>query len=211
MSGSRPNPARRPRRPGARTLRVPAPRPAYQPIDDSPVPPPDERVAIGRINAPWGLKGHVKVTPLTANPERFTVGAVVILDGVRARIADIETPLGFPCVLFEGHDGRNAAEALRGLLIEIPESDLPPLPEGEYYTHDLIGMSVVTTTGEPVGVLEQVLVTGANDVYLVRLPDQKDVLIPALGHIVVEVDVPGKRMVIEPVKGLLSGSPEDRE
>ncbi len=175
------------------------------------MPPADERVAIGRINAPWGLKGHVKVTPLTANPERFTVGAVVILNGARARIADIEAPLGFPCVLFEGHEGRNAAEALRGLLIEIPESDLPPLPEGEYYTHDLIGMSVVTTAGEPVGVLEQVLVTGANDVYLVRLPDQKDVLIPALGHIVIEVDVPGKRMVIEPVKGLLSGSPEDHE
>lgn len=72
-------------------------------------------------------------------------------------------------------------------------------------------MAVVTTAGEPVGVLEQVLVTGANDVYLVRLPDRKDVLIPALGHIVIEVDVPGKRMVIEPVKGLLSGSPEDRE
>ena len=187
------------------------PRTPSVPIDDSPVPPPDERVAIGRINSPWGLKGHVKVTPLTANPERITVGAVVILNGVRTRIADIETPLGFPCVLFEGHDGRNAAEALRDALIEIPESDLPPLPEGEYYTHDLVGMSVVTTAGEPVGQLEQVLVTGANDVYLVRLPDRKDVLIPALGHIVIEVDVPGKRMVIEPVKGLLSGSPEDRE
>lgn len=175
------------------------------------MPPPAERVAIGRINAPWGLRGHVKVTPLTTNPERFTVGAAVILNGARVRIADIETPLGFPCVLFEGHRGRDAAEALRGALIEIAESDLPALPEGEYYTHDLIGMSVVTTAGDPVGRLEQVLVTGANDVYLVRLPGQKDVLIPAVGHIVVEVDVPGKRMVIEPVKGLLGESPEDRE
>lgn len=153
----------------------------------------------------------MKVTPLTANPDRFTEGAVVILKDTRVHIIDIETPLGFPCVLFEGHEGRTAAEALRGALIEIAESDLPPLPEGEYYTHDLVGMAVVTTAGEPVGVLEQVLVTGANDVYLVRLPDRKDVLIPALGHIVIEVDVPGKRMVIEPVKGLLSGSPEDRE
>lgn len=153
----------------------------------------------------------MKVTPLTANPDRFTEGAVVILKDTRVRIIDIETPLGFPCVLFDGHEGRTAAEALRGALIEIAESDLPPLPEGEYYTHDLVGMAVVTTAGEPVGVLEQVLVTGANDVYLVRLPDRKDVLIPALGHIVIEVDVPGKRMVIEPVKGLLSGSPEDRE
>ena len=168
-------------------------------------------MAIGMINSPWGLKGHVKVTPLTANPERFTEGAVVILKNARVRILDIETPLGFPCVLFEGHEGRSAAEALRGALIEIAESDLPPLPEGEYYTHDLIGMAVVTTAGDSVGVLEQVLVTGANDVYLVRLPDRKDVLIPALGHIVIEVDVAGKRMVIEPVKGLLSGSPEDRE
>ena len=168
-------------------------------------------MAIGRINAPWGLKGHVKVTPLTTNPERFVVGAVMLLKGVRARIEDIETPLGFPCVLFEGHEGRNAAEALRGVIIEIAETDLPPLPEGEYYAHDLVGMDVVTTSGGSVGRLEQVLVTGANDVYLVRLPNQKDVLIPALEHIVIEIDVPGKRMVIEPVKGLLSGSPEDRE
>ena len=65
------------------------PRTPSAPIDDTPVPPPDERVAIGRINSPWGLKGHVKVTPLTANPERITVGAVVILNGVRARIEDI--------------------------------------------------------------------------------------------------------------------------
>lgn len=153
----------------------------------------------------------MKVTPLTTNPERFVEGATVILKGARSRILDIETPLGFPCVLFEGHEGRNAAEALRGVMIEIAEVDLPSLPEGEYYAHDLIGMDVVTTSGAAVGRLEQVLVTGANDVYLVRLPDQKDVLIPAVGHIVIEIDVPGKRMVIEPVKGLLSGSPEDRE
>ncbi len=181
------------------------------PIDDTPVPPPSERVAVGRINSPWGLKGHVKVTPLTANPDRIVVGAVLILNGVRVRILDIETPLGFPCILFEGHEGRDAAEALRGAIIEIPEADLPSLPEGEYYAHDLIGMSVVTTAGERVGRLEQVLVTGANDVYLVRLPNQKDILIPALEHIVIEIDVPGQRMVIEPVKGLLSGSPEDAE
>jgi len=187
------------------------PRVARPPIDETPVPPPDERVAIGRINAPWGLKGHVKVTPLTSNPERITVGATVILKNARVRILDIEMPLGFPCILFEGHEGRNVAEALRGVMIEVAESELPPLPEDEYYAHDLVGMTVVTTSGEPVGILEQVLVTGANDVYLVRLPDRKEVLIPAIGHVVIEVDVPGKRMVIEPVKGLLSGSPEDRE
>lgn len=168
-------------------------------------------MAVGRINAPWGLRGHVKVTPLTSNPERLVVDATVILKDHRARILDIETPLGFPCILFEGHEGRDAAERLRGVVIEIAEAELPLLPEGEYYTHDLVGMSVVTTGGVGVGRLEQVLVTGANDVYLVRTPEKKEILIPALAQIVIEVDVPGKRMVIEPVRGLLHGSPEDAE
>lgn len=166
---------------------------------------------MGRINAPWGLRGHVKVTPLTSNPDRLVVDATVILKDRRVRILDIETPLGFPCILFEGHEGRDAAERLRGALVEIAEAELPSLPEGEYYTHDLVGMSVVTSGGDEVGRLEQVLVTGANDVYLVRTPEKKEILIPALGHIVLEVDVASGRMVIEPVKGLLHGSPEDAE
>ncbi len=158
---------------------------------------------MGRINAPWGLRGHVKVTPLTSNPDRFRVGATVTVKGRPVRILDIETPQGFPCVRLEGYPDRTAVESLRGELIEISANDLGTLPDDEFYIHDLVGMTVVTTAGDEVGRLIDVLTTGANDVYLVRRPEGREVLIPALNSIVVQVDVAAKRMVIDPVKGLL--------
>ncbi|MEX1021842.1 MAG: ribosome maturation factor RimM, partial [Dehalococcoidia bacterium] len=128
------------------------------------------RVAVGHINAPWGVRGHVKVTPLTGNTERFVRGAEFYVGGVLHRVADVREPRGYPVVLFEGIRGTDDAERLRGTLIEIDESALPPLPEGEHYVHDLIGLAVVTTAGDDLGRLDDVLRTGSNDVYLVRSP-----------------------------------------
>lgn len=161
------------------------------------------RVAVGRINAPWGVRGHVKVTPFTSNPERLTAGAVVLLLGQPTRIIDVRHPRGFPIVLFEGYQDRNAAEELRDSLIEIDAADLPPLPEDEYYIHDLIGLEVVSTEGAVIGRLDDVIGTGANDVYLVKRPGARDVLVPAIEDVVVEVDLERGRVVIEVVPGLL--------
>jgi len=163
---------------------------------------PAERVAVGRANAPWGVGGFVKVTPLTANPERLVAGAVVFVDGIERRIVDVRRPSGYPVVRFEGISNREGAESLRDALIEIDEADLPALPEGEYYVHDLIGLHVVTTTGEAVGTLEEVLQTGSNDVYLVKRPGQKDVLIPAIDGVIIEIDLTAGTLSVEPVPGL---------
>jgi len=160
-------------------------------------------VAVGRINAAWGIKGHVKVTPYGTNPARFRTGATVLVNGEPRRILDVATPKGFPCVLFEGYEDRTAAESLAGVEIEIEETDLPPLPEGEYYVSDLVGLEVATVDGEQVGTLEDVLRTGGNDVYLVRRPDGREALIPAIADVVQRVDLEARRVVIEPLPGLL--------
>lgn len=162
-----------------------------------------ERIAVGRINSPWGLRGHVRITPLTSNPDRFQAGATVLVLGEPARILDVRTPQGYPIVLFEGYQDRNAAELLRDTLIEIEESELPPLPEDEYYIHNLIGLEVISTAGEAIGRIEDVIETGSNDVYVVRRPGARDVLIPAIGSVVLEVDLEAGRIVIEVVPGLL--------
>ena len=159
-------------------------------------------MAVGRINAAWGIKGHVKVTPYGANPDRFQPGTTVLVNGAQTRILDVATPKGFPCVLFEGYEDRTAAESLAGVELEVEETALPPLPEGEYYIDDLVGLEVVTTAGEPVGTLSEVLRTGANDVYLVRRPAGSDALIPAIADVVQRVDLETKRVVIEPLPGL---------
>ena len=161
------------------------------------------RVAVGRINAAWGIKGHVKVTPYGSNPSLFVRGATVLVNDAPTRILDVATPKGFPCVLFEGYEDRTAAESLAGVELEVEEHELPPLPEGEYYVDDLVGLEVVTTDGESVGALAEVLRTGANDVYLVRRADGGEALIPAIADVVQRVDLEARRVVIEPLPGLL--------
>src|SRR5690606_24618549 len=114
-----------------------------------------DRIAVGRINSPWGLKGHGKVTPLTSNPDRLAEGSRVLVRGERRRILEHTEPYGYPMLLLEGYTNRNAAERLRGELLEIEESELPPLPEGEYYIDDLVGLTVVTVEGAEVGELAE--------------------------------------------------------
>ncbi len=163
------------------------------------------RVAVGRINGPWGLRGHVKVTPYTSNAERFRPDSVLLLDGVPSRVLDVRRPKGYPCVQFEGYQDRTAADTLAGTIIEVDASELPELPEGEHYVYDLVGLDVVTTSGDAIGRLHEVLHTAANDVYLVRRPGAADALVPAIADVVVEVDIAGGRMVIDPLPGLLDG------
>lgn len=161
-----------------------------------------ERVAVGRINAPWGVRGHLKVTPLTDNPERLAKGAEVYVAGEPRRIVDVRYPRGFPVVLFEGVTPE-AAEKLRGALVEIDESALLPLPEGEYYIHDLIGLTAMTPEGEPLGTVDDVLRTGSNDVYVVKRPGKPDLLVPVLEGIVGDVDLAAGTVEVTPVPGLL--------
>jgi len=161
------------------------------------------RVAVGRINSLWGLNGFVKVTPLTSNPERLQPGSVVLVRGRPTRIIEVVAPQGYPIIRFEGYPDRTSAERLRGTLIEIDETDLPPLAEDEYYVDDLVGLDVVTQDGDVVGRLAEVLGTGANDVYVVTREGKKDALVPVIDGVVLTVDLEARRVVIDPVPGLL--------
>jgi len=164
-----------------------------------------ERIVVGRINSTWGLKGHVKVTPFTSNEQRLVTGAGLIVAGQRRIALEVVRPQGYPIIRFEGYSDRTAAETLRDELIEIDADDLPPLPEGEYYVDDLRGLTVVSADGTEIGTLADVLTTGANDVYVVKRPGEKDALIPAIPDVIQSVDLEAKRMTIEPLPGLLEG------
>ena len=163
------------------------------------------RIAVGRINSTWGLRGHVKVTPLTSNPQRLQPGAVLLIRGEPREVIDVTYPKGYPCVVFAGYEDPNTAAELSGTLIEIDEDELPPLPEGEFYVHDLVGLAVVDGEGAALGRLAEVIRTGANDVYIVRREGERDVLIPAIPDVVMEIDLAAGRMRIEVIPGLLEG------
>jgi 16S rRNA processing protein RimM len=154
-------------------------------------------VAVGWVAAPWGVRGDLKVQPLTDFPERFQRGAALWVQGRRIEVQRSRWSRGFVYLGLSGIDSRNAAEELRGALLEVPESDLTPLPEGQYYRFQVIGLEVRTPEGRSLGRVAEILSTGSNDVYVVR-GGPRELLIPAIEDVVKEVDVEGGRLVVEP-------------
>ena len=162
--------------------------------------------AIGSIVAAHGIRGEVKVTPLTDFPERFTQGQRVFVGNepelTETKIAAARPHQGGFLVKLASVPDRNAAELLRGQYLFIPEDEAMPLSEDENYVHDLLGIAVVNEAGEPIGVMKDVLFTAANDVYVIAGPEG-EILIPALRTVVLGVNLEERRMVVRLPDGLL--------
>ena len=156
-------------------------------------------VAVGRILAPFGLKGELKVQSLTENPTRFAPGSRLFAGQQPVTVARARSAQGYVYLTFKGYADRTNAERLGQLILQVPEADLPPLPAGEYYRFQLVGLAVLTREGEALGTLAEVIETGANDVYRVVGPDGAETLLPALDDVIVEVDLDGRRMVVDPL------------
>ena len=146
------------------------------------------------------MRGELKVEPLTDFPERFRRGASVWIEG-RAYTVSLSRsqPPGLLLQL-EGVTTRERAADLRGRYLEVPERDLPEL-EGAYYRFEIVGLEVFDTSGASLGRVEDVIETGANDVYVVR-DAESELLVPAIDTVVKEIDVAGGRMVVEVLEGM---------
>jgi 16S rRNA processing protein RimM len=105
----------------------------------------------------------------------------------------------------EGINGSHIAGGFRKAIIEIDAEALPPPPEGMYYGHQLIGIKVVTIDGDEIGTINEIIETGANDVYGVKpaSPDKQDVMIPALKDVIVSVDLEAGIMTVKVPNGLI--------
>jgi 16S rRNA processing protein RimM len=134
---------------------------------------------------------------LYCRPERAVEG------GIRELTLKAAQPHGRVWLAqFEEIQDREAARALSGSEILLPESMLPPLDEGEYYHYQLIGLSVEKLDGSFVGTITSIMETGSHDVYVIRDRD-KEFLIPAVEEVIREIDLVGRRVVIDPPEGLL--------
>jgi 16S rRNA processing protein RimM len=98
---------------------------------------------------------------------------------------------------------RTQAEQLRGQLVQIPIEEAIPLPEGSYYHYQLLGLQVATAAGEILGVVTEILETGANDVYVVQNRDQAEILLPAIPDVVKAIDLEKGQMIVELLDGLI--------
>ena len=166
-----------------------------------------EWATIGRIVAPFGVRGELKVLLLTDIPNRFTILHVVYL-GPNHRSYTIKAvrPHKSEMVVLKlaGIDDANAAETLRSFVVSIPASELATLPPDFYYQHDILGLTVYTMSGQEVGVIVDIMVTGGNDVYSIKALDGREILIPAIKQVIKQIDLPRKMMYIDPIQGLLS-------
>jgi len=157
----------------------------------------DDKVIIGKIGAPHGVRGDVRVIPLTDFPDRFhQLKMVYTDDGAKLTVESARFHKQFVLVKFRGIDTMNEAELLRGKLIKVRREDAVVLPEGHYYFFDIIGLSVFTETGEHLGDIADILQTGSNDVYIAERKNEKPLLIPALKEVVLQIDIPGKKMIV---------------
>ncbi len=162
-------------------------------------------LVVGKIRRPHGVRGEMVMEVETDFPERLKSGVVLYvgeehrpltLTGCRAN----DTTL---LVSFRGYSSPEAAGELRNQLVFVRADDRPPLPEGEYYHHQLIGMRVEDESGEFLGELVQILETGANDVYLIRPRQGPEFLIPAIQSVVLEISVENRVMRIHLLPGLV--------
>ena len=102
-------------------------------------------------------------------------------------------------ISFDGIETREEAGEYRNQMVYVEADALPELPEGEFYHHELIGLRVENEAGQALGVLEQVLVTGANDVYVVRTGDDQELLLPVIHDVVLEIDPENGKVVVRPM------------
>lgn len=157
---------------------------------------------MAQVVAPWGIQGALKVQPATANARRLVCGATVYLGEQPYRIVESRPQSAHLVLSLEGIQTRDQAEVLRGCELQVPAAWLAPLPDGTYYHFQIIGLQVVTAAGESLGAVEEIVETGSNDVYVVR-GQGREVLLPALSHVILRVDLEAGRLVVEPPPGLL--------
>ena len=158
-------------------------------------------LVIARITSPQGNRGEVKAELVTDFPERFASTSTVYLGSeYRGYAVESYRLMDRAVVLkLEGVDSIGEAEQLRGALVQVPEDQAVELPEGHYFWHQIVGLRVLTSGGEEIGVVESILQTGANDVYVVQGP-RGEQLIPAIKDVVKSIDLSSGVMTVEPME-----------
>lgn len=166
----------------------------------SPTPGEPAFLAVGRLRRPHGITGEILMDVLTGFPERLRQGKTVYAGEVHEplRIVGIRGHNQELIVRFEGMNTPEEVGRLRNAMVFVKASEIPSLPEGEYYHHQLLGLTVVDETGRELGKLEQILETGANDVYVVKTVEGKELLLPAVDDVILEVNLERREVRVRP-------------
>lgn len=167
----------------------------------------ESRFQVGVISSTHGVRGEVKVFPTTDDVKRFKKLKEVILDtgreDITLTIEGVKFFKQFAILKFKGYDNINDIEKYKGKSLYVERANAVRLQKDEYFIADLMGCKVVDEDENPLGVLKDVLETGANDVYIVTSPEGKELLFPAIKECVLKVDVENELIQVRVMPGLL--------
>ena len=157
----------------------------------------DKRIVIGKIVAPHGVRGDIRILPLTDKPEQFLdLDYLLLPDGKSLTVRNARFHKNMVLVSTKEVTNMDQAELLRDKDVSIYFKDLPDLEEGEFYVSDLIGLDVADEAGNKLGTFKDCQSTGVNDYYIVSVPGAKELLIPALKQYVKEINLEEGRIVV---------------
>ena len=153
---------------------------------------------IGQIVKPQGVRGEIKVLPLTDDPERYLDLEYVFLDEkgeTQLEVTGARIREGFAYITLDGITDRDQVERMRNLFLYIDRANAAPLPEGRYYVADLIGMQVSDDKGNDLGKLVDVMQAGGNDVYEVK--GKRVFRFPAIKKVLKNVDIEAEKLTLD--------------
>jgi 16S rRNA processing protein RimM len=162
-------------------------------------------LTVGFIRRPHGIHGELIMDIHTDFPDRLRAGAKVFLGDEHkpTKLASVR-PHGISMLVsFLGLTDPESAGRLRNTWVYVPAADRPPLPEGKVYQHQVLGLRVVADDGRELGTLVDIFETGANNIYVVKTAEGKEILLPAIPDVVLEIDLPNGEIKVHLLEGLI--------
>ena len=164
----------------------------------------NQLIEIGKIVNTHGIRGEIKVAPWCDDPAMFVDLSYFYADGVKHEINRARVHKNTVIVELAGLKHIDEANKMRNKIVTIEREILGELDDGVYYIADLLGITVFDENGETLGILDDIIQTGSNDVYVLKSDKRaKPLLVPALKDVILSVDIEGKRMVVRLMDGLL--------
>ncbi len=167
----------------------------------------EDRFQVGVLTSPHGVRGEIKVYPTTDDPRRFKRLREVILDtgkeNLTLEIESVKFSKQMVILKFKGFDSPEEIGKYRQKSIYVTRENAVRLGRDEYFIADLMGLKVLNEDAEEIGVLREVMETGANDVYVIDLHDGRELLLPAIKDCILDVNVEGGQMKVHILDGLL--------
>lgn len=160
---------------------------------------------VGKLHRPHGVHGEMIMSVLTDFPERLKPKLEVYLghDRTPVTIKSLRHHNRGLLVTLDGYDSREAAGELRNTEIFVSAADRPPLPDGEFYLHQIIGLKAVSEEGRILGIVSDWIETGANGVFVVQDEDEGEILLPDIDEVVLKIDLKAGEMLVHLMEGLI--------